>query len=353
MTYEYVLNPALATAMRRVFPHKHGVVNPGQELEGFYYDDVQSNTRRLRVVRWGEGYTTDCPFCSDERGRMTVNHRYGVRDNETGRSGYELWRCYNEDCQADYENRKNLWDRLTVAWQSGPVLRAPAVKRVEKPKLEPVEFPGVLVPLDQLPRTHHARTYIENDRGFDADELAAKWRVSYAEHVPPRIRGSMSSDRIIIPVYDGGVMVGWQARFIGEVDWKALGVQKYLTYFPKSLCLYGLDEAASEDILVIVEGATSVWRYGYGALPLLGKTMSAVQVGILVERGRNRPIVLIPDTKTGASSLDEFCKIGSDLTAAGYGGPIGYAPLPDNTDPAMLSTARLRRLVKAAADVCK
>ena len=34
-------------------------------------------------------------------------------------------------------------------------------------------------------------------------------------------------------VRDGGAMVGWQARFIGEVDWKAAGIQKYLTYYPK------------------------------------------------------------------------------------------------------------------------
>jgi hypothetical protein len=348
--HDYVLNPSLMAAMDRVFA-KVNVVNAGMELEGFYYDDVQSGARRLRVVRWGEGYTTDCPFCGDSRGRMTVNHRWGVRDHETGFNGYELWRCYNEDCQSDPGNRAKLRAQLTAVWVACPVLRPPRVKSVDKPVLEPAEFPGVLVPLTELPRTHHAITYLR-DRGYDPDELSRLWKVCYAEHVPPRTRGAMSAGRIIIPVHAGGVMVGWQARFIGEIDWKATGVQKYLTYFPKSLCFYGMDEAEPEDALVIVEGVTSVWRYGFGALPLLGKTISQTQVGILMERGRDRPVVLIPDTDD-PESYPAFVKVAGLIQAAGYGGNIGYAPLPPNTDPANLTQAQLRHLTQAVVGACR
>lgn len=351
MSFDYILNPSLAATMKRVFPNKFGVINAGQPLEGFYYDDVQNNSRRLRVVTWGEGYTTDCPFCTDERGRFTINHRWGVYDPETGYNGYELWRCYNEDCQANLNYRRELRDKLTASWLAAPVVKVPKVKKVEKPKLEPVEFPGILVSLTELPRTHHAITYLQ-DRNYDPDELARLWRVSYAEHVPPRQRGSYSMDRIILPVYDRGVMVGWQARFIGDVDWKKTGIQKYLTYYPKSLCFYGMDEAEQEDTLVVVEGATSVWRYGFGALPLLGKTMSMVQVEILRERGRGRPLVLIPDTDD-EESLPAFQKVANQLAEAGYPGCIGYAPLPPKTDPANIPTAQLRKLVKAVVDACR
>jgi hypothetical protein len=351
--YDYILNPSLAATMKKVFPNKFGVINGGQPLEGFYYDDVQHDTRRLRVVRWGEGYTTDCPFCTDTRGRFTINHRWGVYDSETGFNGYELWRCYNEECQADPSHRRELRDKLTAHWLTAPVVKVPKVKKVEKPKLEPVEFPGILVPLTELPKTHHAITYLQ-DRGFDPNELSRLWRISYAEHVPARTRGAMSSNRIIIPVYDGGVMVGWQARFVGEVDWKATGVQKYLTYYPKSLCFYGMDEAENEDTLVIVEGATSVWRYGFGALPLLGKTMSAVQTEIMIERGRGRPVVLIPDNKQDSDeSIAAFQKVASQLEDAAYPGCIGYAPLPPGTDPANLTTAQLRNLTKAVVNACR
>jgi len=336
--------------MKKVYPHKFGVINAGQPLEGFYYDDIKDNSRRLRVVRWGEGYTTDCPFCTDERGRFTINHRWGVYDPETGFNGHELWRCYNEDCQSNPDYRRELRAKLMASWLAAPVLKVPRVKKVEKPKLEPVEFPGVLVPLADLPSEHHAPSYLR-DRGYDPIELSKLWKVSYAEHVPARTRGAMSADRIILPVHDNGVMVGWQARFIGDVDWKKLGIQKYLTYYPKSLCFYGMDEAEQEDTLVIVEGATSVWRYGFGALPLLGKTMSATQTEILMDRGRGRPIVLIPDTDD-EESLPAFQRVAKQLTDAGYPGCIGYAPLPPKTDPANLTTTQLRKLTKAVVEAC-
>jgi hypothetical protein len=343
-----VMNPGLLWALARTFPSV-AVHNAGRPLKGYYAADPYTGRRRLRVFEWGESYAADCPFCNDTRGRLSVNNRYGVRDPETGHAGYELWKCFNEECQGDRANRDRLRDMLSLAlMRHTPVSRRPIVKPAGTAELTPVEFPGVLVPLTELPGTHHALAYLKG-RGFDPDELSRVWKVGYAEHVPPKTRGAYSSDRIIIPVHDGGVMVGWQARYVGEVDWKATGTQKYLTYYPKSMCLYGLDEAENEDTLVIVEGVTSVWRYGFGALPLLGKTISATQVELLMKRGRARPLVLVPDADD-PDSLPAFRKVAAAIESAGYEGPIGYAPLPPGTDPAGLSRRNLRRLVAAVVD---
>jgi hypothetical protein len=88
------------------------------------------------------------------------------------------------------------------------------------------------------------------------------------------------------------------------------------------------------------------------AWPEFGKTISQTQVGILMERGRDRPVVLIPDTDD-PESYPAFVKVAGLIQAAGYGGNIGYAPLPPNTDPANLTQAQLRHLTQAVVGACR
>lgn len=158
----------------------------------------------------------------------------------------------------------------------------------------------------------------------------------------------MAQGRIAVPVSRDGVTVGYQFRYPDDLDWKAAGVVKYLTYFPKSLTLYGIDEVGDAGIVVYCEGVTDVWRYGYGAVCSLGKDLSTDQVQLLVERGGTRPLVMIPDYDDPKSEA-AFFKSAKALIAAGYRGKIGWVKLPEGKDPATMGVRDLRFLVNNAA----
>lgn len=332
------------------------MINCGRPLEGFYYDDPIRRGRRLKIIHRGETYIANCPACHDTRMRLSVNHRCGVYDPEVRIEredgtpydwhGWELWKCYNEECQKDPVRKKDVRKALEDLNWRGPVLRVPPPKAVSKPVLDPVEFPGILVPISELPDDHPAVAYLIG-RKFDPKALAEDWEIGYAVHVPPRIRGSSSMGRIIIPMRLAGSMVGWQARYPGDLDWKAAGISKYMTFFPKSLMVYAIDEAEAEDIVVLVEGVTDVWRYGKGAVCGLGKGLSPDQVDLLCSRLRGRPLVLIPDANDPQSE-GVFIQTARDLVAKGYNGRISLAPLKVGTDPADMDTGKLRGLVRAS-----
>jgi len=353
-----VSNPELVSKMSQLFGSVQ-VTHVGEPLEGYYCQDPERpGSQRLKVVRWGERYLANCPFCGDSRNRLAVSHRCGIRDEQVfwpkddgfgvwHGSGWELWKCFNEECQKDPENRKKFRTAISTARFDGPLLRATDVAVRNKPTLEPYEFPGLIVPLTELPNGHPALRYLVN-RKFDPAELVAKWGIGYAAEVPIRLKESMAQGRISIPVMRDGVVVGYQFRYPDDLDWKAAGVMKYLTYFPKSLTLYGIDEAEGEGILVYCEGVTDVWRYGPGAICSLGKDMSADQVSLLVSRGKTRPLVLVPDCDDPKSE-EAFFKSAKALVQAGYQGKIGVAELPPGKDPASMPLRDLRFLVINAA----
>lgn len=348
-----ILNPDLYDRMLAAFGRRGvKVCYAGEPLAGFYQperDPHKSGGVKLHITERGETYTTDCPYCGDTRGRLAVNHRYGVRDPQTGYYGTELWKCYNEECQSVLDNRRDLRDRLYPrGFGIGPAKPClEAVRPVNPRGLEPCEFPGQLVPLRELQPNHPALTYL-TARQFDPAELDREWKVAFAQSVPSRSRESKAQNRIIVPVFRDGLMVGWQGRYIGELDWKAAGVAKYMTFFPKSLTLYGIDEATDEAVVVLVEGVTDVWRYGKGAVSGLGKKLSAVQAQLLAERLGTRTLVLVPDMND-PEAFDCFCDNAARVKSEGYEGKIGIAPLPAGRDPASMTRPKLRSLVERAA----
>lgn len=343
-----VLNPGVYTALYKTRPRVR-VVNPGVPLEGFYQPDPLRGGIDLRIVRRGETYLADCPFCVDAGMRLAVNHRFGVYDPATGRDGINLWKCYNEECQADPGHRKKMYETLTGPLAGGFRVRVPDVAQVSATDLEPAEFPGILVPVDALDPNHPTAVYLDG-RGFDRAELFAVWGVAHAEHVPARSRGAMSQGRVIVPVTVRGVTVGWQARYAGELDWKPAGVPKYLTYFPKSRVVYGADQAAdpAAAVVALFEGCTDVWRYGPGGVSCLGKDVSPDQARLLAALAAGRPVVAVPDYDDPESEAKLFDGLAA-VVAAGHTGPVGVCPLPAGTDPADHPRPRLRAMIAAAA----
>ncbi len=331
----------------------------GEEAKGYITVDPFNGRKSMNYISWGERYVMDCPFCGDTRGRMAVSHMYGTKEIDSNYNNYSLWKCLNEECQSVPSYRDRLQDILstnisTVGRKYNVGAYSPKVKIVRSIDLPTAEFPGVLKPLAELPSDHRAIQYLES-RSYDIKELNDIYKISYIDHIPTRCREVMAKDRIFIPVYHREVMVGWQARFIGDnVNFKKSGIQKYLTFFPKSQILYNIDRVDTTDApLVVVEGATDTWRYGDNAVAMFGKAASTRQIQLLIESSSKgeKPIYFLVDGDD-AEAINEAYKNVSKLITFGFSYDIQILPISKGKDPANFSRLTLHSLVqKIKSDV--
>ena len=280
-SYFNLWNPYLYNQLSREF----GDVVVAHEGESLYGRSIRNNSGELgfHILHPGETYRINCCFCGirkswDSRHRLYINHRWGMPD-ENGRPDWRLAKCYNENCLAIPEYRNQLRSRIYRGLGNEQRGRLPLMQGVTEPAgLGPVSWPGQVIPLDQLPLSHPANLYLTS-RKFDPRQMAAAYRLVYCAQADPEY--AQAQNRIIIPVFTNGGMVGWQARHIGETDWR--GMAKYYTRpgFHKRLTFYNFDMARRQRLAIIVEGVTDCWAVGDCGMALLGKTISKQQVDIL------------------------------------------------------------------------
>jgi hypothetical protein len=337
-----VLNPDLYRRLRAHFGDVR-VVNEGEEM--IFENGVRGSLlspRRVsggpgarpqypRVAYGGEQYAVNCPRCGDTRMRLVINHRFPQ---------VPFAKCHNEDCFAHPLKRDQL--KMLLFYTRTPP--APRLNRgyINPDAGKPPEVPRNFESLADLPADHKARTYLADERGFDPDELSETYGVGYCGENPnPLVR-----DRIIVPLVQGGVLFGWQARFIGERNWKATDVPKYYTApgTKKNQVLYGIDRAKSCPFAVLVEGVTDVWSVGPCATALLGKTISFAQSQLIAFRLRNHPLVVMLDADARAENAHIVEVLRRDHPAA-----VVLVDLPDGTDPGSLSREANMEMIRAAA----
>jgi len=338
-----VLNPALFEALESRFGDvrvsSEGIAFSSklcrQASTGEWYEDVSEP---------GEYYQVCCPFCHDTRYRLYFNHLWGTR----GKAGLRLWLaiCYNEDCLNKSGRRYQMYEELT---EPGP-LENVKIKRGKEADESAVivEWPGPCTRLDRLPDDHSAVQYVVS-RHFDPQRLGRFYNVHYC-HDSFRW---LARDRLIIPVYIDRQLVGWQARFVGELNWKAENAPpKYYTCpgTPRRKVIYNIANAVRYETGVIVEGPTDVWAFGPMACCTLGSTMTPSQRKLFVHHFKNYAAILLydPDVfKKEASrrSVDKLIRALDGQFKHGF----ACVKLPDGTDPGSLDRAFLRDYVKSQA----
>jgi len=143
-------------------------------------------------------------------------------------------------------------------------------------------------------------------------------------------------------------LAGWQARVVPGVEPPVAVDAKYLSAagMQKSSALYGLPQAKqATGPAVIVEGPTDVWRYGPGAVALLGKDLSTTQRALLLHHFSGRPLVVMLD----GDAQDAAAKIQRELQAARGGNDrVVIAWLPAGQDPADLSREQVQGITTEA-----
>lgn len=197
------------------------------------------------------------------------------------------------------------------------------------------EWCGTTIPINQLPKDHTARAYLEQQRKFDVDELSNVWDICYCEEALPEDRAfgryysrlpygckNSPQGRIILPIYDDtGVRRGWQARIIDfenahgdkfvwtdKQEWlqvkhsgndpaisdefpKGFAPHKYLNAkgSQRNALLFGVKQAVQFNkdrpfhrrYCVLMEGPLDAVRGGPPCIALLGKSLSYEQAAMI------------------------------------------------------------------------
>lgn len=333
------LNPTLYNLLKQKF----GDVRISNEGCHAHYQRLSDpiNPRRtvIRASSWGEYYCVRCPFCNDHSPRLWINHCYASEVTFGRRQLTQLAVCYNNQCLQQpgrFEQLEQMIFGIGKHLKPKPLPIRPALTPFAPTVVSP---PGEIALLSDLPNKHPAREYIES-RGFDPDWLAVKFQIGVCVN-PAEPKMEIMRDRIYIPVTFRNELVGWQCRAVGNANGP-----KYLnaTNMRKSTLLYNFDAAAAQPFVVVVEGVTSVWRLGGGAVCLFGKSMSMMQQNLIARTWAKKPVFLL---------LDSDAKIETErakelLTQRGM--TVVSVDLPDSRDPADYDLSDITDLLMARAE---
>jgi hypothetical protein len=319
------------------------VSNAGEAMISTYRPDLITRKQRLDVTHPGEYYQVNCPRCSDTRHRLYINHRWGVKDDQ-GHINLWLAVCFNEGCYTDYQNRADLFEDVSGADTGALTHAKPRRGRVLDADARKVTPPGPMVRLDKLSDDHPACAYLAN-RFYSPERLGRFYGVSYC----PTSMFYLAKHRIIAPVYMDGKLKGWQARYIGDMNWKRKDSPPKWWSCPqmqRGRVLYNLDNAKKYEVGVIVEGPGDVWGVGPMGTATFGDTMTDTQRRLFVKAFKGRQAVLMFDpeamVKKSVGKLTDFLR-------KEFGERFVPITLPEGTDPGGLDRKFLRSYMRDEA----
>ena len=317
--------------LHRLLAHTFGKVtigNAGLALVAAPYLD-SAGRQRLNIHEHGETCKVNCPYCHDTQQRLWINHRYGQHGPD-GQRMIHLAKCFNENCLANWENRKDLDDKIfgfmNLAQRKNYYMQVDP-GHTEPVRTGPAKPPGMLVSLLQLQPNHPAVQYMIERRY--TPEMLQRYQITYCIEADREFYGAQG--RIIFPIYFDNVLVGWQGRYVGKKPPE--GVPKYYTMkgMQKTAILYNYDAAKHKSFVVVVEGVTDVHSLGDNGVALLGKSLSSNQRMLLQRTWADKPIVFLLDPDAGEDSRRITAEI-DDMAVLGRS-PIVRVELPGTLDP--------------------
>lgn len=340
------LNPTLYNLLQRNLPGGVQVSCDGEAFVGDYHRDPISGERRLFIRQRGEQYFGNCPICGDTRGRLYVNHRWGVIDKE-GNDNLFLSYCFNEECTSKYEGMRRLKDMIFRLGRNPRmnIRRGKILKDSER--YDPLP-PGPIKYLTELPPMHPAVEYLE-ERGFDVQTLVRKYGVGYCE----RSHKPLACNRIYIPFVQHGKLMGWQMRYIGTPEGKWPPRYYSCPKQPAKKMLYNFDTARKYTTICVVEGPIDVWGIGSQGVGLIGKKLSAQKLELLTKHCKDSTLVIMLDPKQpeseAARGKPHQIEAAYEAALGKFKGGVVKVYLPGDSDPGELERDYMIELIRDAA----
>ncbi len=220
----------------------------------------------------GNAHCTDgwvnihCPFCAGSQ-----DYHLGI---SLEHSGAHCWRC------GGHSSIKIISKVLGISDQAARQLlqkyeTTASRKTIKEPQvsINPFKYPE---PNSQL--TSHYKKYLEKRR-FDPDKISKQWGL-FQTGPASYLDGINYSHRIIIPIIWDIDVVSFQARDITDrSELKYLACPKKREKIHHKHIVYGHQPALQNaESIIIVEGVTDVWRFGYQACATFGIEFKVEQV---------------------------------------------------------------------------
>jgi hypothetical protein len=340
------LNQSLLARLKRRFGSVK-IDSQGQSFVARPVRDYLTGEPRLRYRQTGEYYRTNCPFCSDTRHRLYINHMYG-REDAWGRPMYFLATCFNETaCMRERDNQyvlRQMIEESPGSLGTFHVRRGTIVTHATEKTM-----PGPCKLVSELDPYHEANEYLIS-RKFDPHVLGEFYGVSYCMDSIYYF----AKWRIVVPTYQDGKLVGWQARYLGELPWYDKSKRRELPpkYFTcpgmdRGLTLGNIDMARKYTTGVLMEGWFDVFALGPMGMCYMGDNLTAEQLQVVSGAFKGRSLVLLPDP-------EEFDKPAVQRTLRTLrrrlgGDNVAAVKLPEGTDPGSLDRPYLRHYIESEA----
>lgn len=268
------------------------IVRPGEpHIPNWQFDPITGRRHREPTFD-GEAYRLSCPFCGDKKGRLYVNHFWMQWDQESMRHADDLIRCFNEEnCFSDPATRSAFFQILFSGSDVSDVNMS--IKHADAPAEEiKATPPGHIIPLTSLPADHPCCTYLQG-RGYNVETLSTWWNVGYVASLNQGFHSSWLN-RIYIPMYHSGELVGYQCRYVGDREWTDDCPKSRTMYrMKRGRHLYNMDVAVRSRVVVVTEGPTSAWAIGSRAVALWGRSITATHVELLRSHWGEKCLIVV------------------------------------------------------------
>lgn len=208
-----------------------------------------------------------CTFCSDPSEHLGVS--------PTG--GYHCWRCGSKGTiikltmtLLDY-NYSEALSALTPYYLS--------TRRQEVQSVPRHHYNQNILPKEASKTFPSPHLDYLTSRNFPADiittyDLYACWMFGEYKY------------RIICPVIEEGRIVNFTALAIAGQSPKYRHCPNERAHIPMGECVYNIDSV--QDVAVVMEGVTDVWRFGPGGVAVMGIEFTTEQINVLIHKNLRR-----------------------------------------------------------------
>lgn len=293
-----MINPALYEALCRVFGQRNVLVVKQGQRGDFHFglrkrvvngqvEDYRtickSDTNRSLV---GEEFRVNCPFCTDGKHRLYINHLWGTKDRVTGSRYLWMANCWNEGCTSDFQTRKDL---LKLVLEGGDIDKP--LQEGREMKAVKADWPGEMWPIYDLAKRdpRHPAIIFAYARNWDLEELTREYDVRVV--VSANYWEAAMLHRIVAPVYNPDKSLKtWTARRVVEND-----TPKWLhcPYVGTADSIYALSSARKCKVPRIVEGPADCWNHRGTSAAMLGKTLQPAKARRLAHAFRDAKAIAL------------------------------------------------------------
>ena len=253
--------------------------------------------QRESVIDRGESYNVNCPFCGDTKRRLSISYQWLSKNPLTLKRIGHLIHCYNEECKEVYTEdfRIQFLEDLHAAelgLLDDDIPLPSTTQRVSQRGCIPL--PEGCVPLHELEDTHPAIQFmLQQYEGVSSIKvlgyMSRSYGVCFTGRKDPRF--FHAKDRIIFPIYAGGMCVAWQGRTI-------LPDHTPRWFLPPGFVkvFYNLDRVGPYDTAILTEGITNAIFSGPQGIAMFGKALNRSRAMELAEHTKSVMVATDPDT---------------------------------------------------------